>query len=639
MAEPETAPVRVERRLAAILAADVVGYSHLVEQDEAGTIARLKALRKETLEPILARHGGRTVKLMGDGALIELASVGEAVQAAIECQRATAEHEAGRPPNERIAFRIGINLGDIVIEPDGDILGDGVNIAARLEQLADPGGICVSEAVIRGLRASLPTAIQDLGPQRLKNIADPVRAYRLLLDTAAARPMARRLKPLGARRLVRPAVAAALALLVVLSTAAAAGGWWWHGRADVEGETALWRAGSIAVLPLTNLSGDPRWERLADGVTQDIITDLAREPDLLVIARDSTLAYKGKAVDVRDVGKQLGVRYVLEGSLQADAGHIRMTAQLIDTATGGHLWASRYDRPESDLFAVQDDIAQNVAGALGGPYGRIAGAARSQAKRQPPASLEAYELYLLGIEEKHKLTKESLAEAKRLMTRATEVDPGFARGWLGLGMVYFNLAISGGIDDSVAATRLWGEYTRKAVALDPADPLARVMLAAIRALEGDLGGAAADFDRAVTMAPSDADVLAITSFRMVPTVGRVDDGLRYIGRAMILNPAAPPLYYRALGEVQFYAGAYGKAVEALRQAPLDNPEVLFFLAMAQAQTGAIEESRKAAERIRSEFPSFTVDSFIRDWPVADADALAKLREGATKAGLLAVATN
>ena len=638
MAEPETAPVRVERRLAAILAADVVGYSHLVEQDEAGTIARLKALRKETLEPILARHGGRTVKLMGDGALIELASVVEAVQAAIECQRATAEHEAGRPPNERIAFRIGINLGDIVIEPDGDILGDGVNIAARLEQLADPGGICVSEAVIRGLRASLPTAIQDLGPQRLKNIADPVRAYRLLLDTAAARPMARRPKPLGARRLVRPAVAAALALLVVL--AAAAGGWrWWHGRADVEGETALWRAGSIAVLPLTNLSGDPRWERLADGITEDIITDLAREPDLLVIARDSTLAYKGKAVDVRDVGKQLGVRYVLEGSLQADAGHIRMTAQLIDTATGGHLWASRYDRPESDLFAVQDDIAQNVAGALGGPYGRIAGAARSQAKRKPPASLEAYELYLLGIEEKHKLTKESLAEAKRLMTRATEVDPGFARGWLGLGMVYFNLAISGGIDDPVAATRLWGEYTRKAVALDPADPLARVMLAAIRAREGDLGGAAADFDRAVTMAPSDAYVLAITSFRMVPTVGRVDDGLRYIGRAMILNPAAPPLYYRALGEVQFYAGAYGKAVEALRQAPLDNPEVLFFLAMAQAQTGAIEESRKAAERIRSEFPSFTVDSFIRDWPVADADALAKLREGATKAGLLPVATN
>jgi TolB-like protein/class 3 adenylate cyclase len=638
MAEPETAPVRVERRLAAILAADVVGYSHLVEQDEAGTIARLKALRKETLEPILARHGGRIVKLMGDGALIELASVVEAVQAAIECQRATAEHEAGRPPNERIAFRIGINLGDIVIEPDGDILGDGVNIAARLEQLADPGGICVSEAVIRGLRASLPTAIQDLGPQRLKNIADPVRAYRLLLDTAAARPMARRLKPLGARRLVRPAVAAALALLVVL--AAAVGGWrWWDGRTDVEGETALRRAGSIAVLPLRNLSGDPRWERLADGVTQDIITDLAREPDLLVIARDSTLAYKGKAVDVRDVGKQLGVRYVLGGSLQADAGHVRMTAQLIDTATGGHLWASRYDRPESDLFAVQDDIAQNVAGALGGPYGRIAGAARSQAKRQPPTSLEAYELYLLGIEEKHKLTKESLAEAKRLMTRATEVDPGFARGWLGLGMVYFNLAISGGIDDSVAATRLWGEYTRKAVALDPADALARVQLAAIRALEGDLGGAAADFDRAVTMAPSDADVLAITSFRMVPTVGRVDDGLRYIGRAMILNPAAPPLYYRALGEVQFYAGAYGKAVEALRQAPLNNPEVLFFLAMAQAQTGAIEESRKAAERIRSEFPSFTVDSFIRDWPVADADALAKLREGATKAGLLAVATN
>jgi TolB-like protein/class 3 adenylate cyclase/tetratricopeptide (TPR) repeat protein len=638
MAEPETAPVRVERRLAAILAADVVGYSHLVEQDEAGTIARLKALRKETLEPILARHGGRIVKLMGDGALIELASVVEAVQAAIECQRATAEHEAGRPPNERIAFRIGINLGDIVIEPDGDILGDGVNIAARLEQLADPGGICVSEAVIHGLRASLPTAIQDLGPQRLKNIADPVRAYRLLLDTAAARPMARRPKPLGASRLVRPAVAAALALLVVL--AAAAGGWrWWHGRADVEGETALRRAGSIAVLPLTNLSGDPRWERLAGGITEDIITDLAREPDLLVIARDSTLAYKGKAVDVRDVGKQLGVRYVLEGSLQADAGHVRMTAQLIDTATGGHLWASRYDRPESDLFAVQDDIAQNVAGALGGPYGRIAGAARSQAKRKPPASLEAYELYLLGIEEKHKLTKESLAEAKRLMTRATEVDPGFARGWLGLGMVYFNLAISGGIDDSVAATRLWGEYTRKAVALDPADALARVMLAAIRALEGDLGGAAADFDRAVTMAPSDADVLAITSFRMVPTVGRVDDGLRYIGRAMILNPAAPPLYYRALGEVQFYAGAYGKAVEALRQAPLDNPEVLFFLAMAQAQTGAIEESRKAAERIRSEFPSFTVDSFIRDWPVADADALAKLREGATKAGLLPVATN
>ncbi len=362
------AAARDERRLAAILAADVAGYSRLMERDEAGTVARLKAVRQELVEPVLARHGGRFVDLKGDGAIIEFGSAVAAVEAAVEIQRAMAEREAGVPEAERIRYRIGINLGDVVVDGP-DIYGDGVNVAARIEGLCEPGGVWVAARVYDPVRGKLDVPFEPAGRHRVKNLSEPVETFRVRLEGGSVRRRAlTRVRP-GWR------AAAAAAALLGLVALAAGGAWWlWPGEAAA-GKP------SVAVLPLANLSGDPRWERFADGITEDLITDLARDPDLHVIARNSTATYKGKAVDVRRVGQELGVRYVLEGSLRAETGRVRVTAQLVDASTGGHLWAERYDRPEADLFAIQDEVARNVAGALGGWYGRLNKARRDEARR------------------------------------------------------------------------------------------------------------------------------------------------------------------------------------------------------------------------------------------------------------------
>jgi TolB-like protein/class 3 adenylate cyclase len=618
------AEAHAERRLAAILAADVVGYSRLIEQDEAATLAALKDLRRQVIDPLLAEHKGRIVKLMGDGALVEFASVVDAVACAVAVQRGVAERQAEVPPERRIVFRIGINLGDVVVEGE-DLLGDGVNIAARLEQLAEPGGVLISGTAYDHLQGRLGLPIEDAGEQQVKNIARPVRVYRVRLDGAAASLISR---PRRRRGWVLVPAAAAVLLLI-----AGGGAWWfWPG-----GSTAGGKPG-IAVLPLANLSGDPRWERLAGGITENIITDLAKSPDLLVIARNSTEVYKGKPVDVRRVGQELGVRYVLEGSLQAEAGRVRLTAQLIDASTGGHLWAERYDRPEMDLFAVQDEVAQNVAAALGGWYGRLAEARRGEAKRRPPASLEAYDLYLLGLEQKHLYTKASMQEAIRLFSRAVELDPGFARGWTMLGLACNIAATSGFVDDPAATNRMFVEDVKKAAALDPFDAFTQALLGGVRALEGDLKGAEVALDRALELGPNDANTLVAVTWQMPLIIGRADEAVRYGQRAMALDPGSPAVYAPALTVAQYAAGQYGEAVATLRRAPLEGGEMLMYWAMAQAQLGHAEEARKAAERIRSEFPSFTVEGYIRDFPVIAPGALAAIREGAAKAGLLPVAT-
>jgi TolB-like protein len=313
-----------------------------------------------------------------------------------------------------------------------------------------------------------------------KNIATPVEVWRDGPDGRPPRP-----PPVRRRLMFKPVLAAALALVLAVG----AGGWWWHqarepDRAD---GSPLPSQPSIAVLPFANLSGDSRWERFADGTTKDIITNLARSPDLVVIARNSTVLYKGKAVDVRQVGKELGVRYMLEGSIQAEAGRVRVTAQLIDATSGGHLWAERYDRPEAELFAVQDEVARNVATALGGWYGKLHEARRVEARRRP-ASLEAYDLFLLGLEQKHQFTKASMQEAIRLLSRAVEIDPGFARAWLILGIAYSMSAASGFVDDPLAAMRAYVECVRKAAALDPYDAHLITHLGWVSAWEGDQKG-------------------------------------------------------------------------------------------------------------------------------------------------------
>jgi TolB-like protein/class 3 adenylate cyclase len=349
---------RVERKLAAILAADVVGYSRLVGVDEAGTIARLKALRKEFIEPLVAEYRGRVVKLVGDGALVEFASAVDAVECAVAIQNGVAERQAPEPEDRRIQFRIGINLGDIIVE-EGDIYGDGVNIAARLEALAEPGGVCVARTVYNHVRNKLALAFEPMGAHRVKNIAEPVEVWRIALDGAAPRMRKR-------RRLAPIALAAGVAALLALG---GAGAWWWQqSRALVEAAAtdpvlAMPAGPTIAVLPFANMSGDPGQEYFADGVTEDIITALAQFQRFGVIARNSAFRYKGQAVDVREVARELGANYVVEGSIRRAGQRIRVTVQLLDGANGKHIWGEAYDRDltATDLFAIQDEITNQVA--------------------------------------------------------------------------------------------------------------------------------------------------------------------------------------------------------------------------------------------------------------------------------------
>ena len=354
---------RVERRLAAILAADVVGYSSLMERDEDRTLVRLKAHRQEFIEPLIAEYQGRIVKLMGDGALVEFASVVDAVRCAVLIQQGMVEREAGVPEAERIRFRIGINLGDVIREADGDLYGDGVNVAARLEQLAEPGGVVVSGTAYDQLQGKLDLPLEFAGEQRVKNIERLVRAYRVRLDGTAVRF---RLPFRRARRFV-PLAAAVLLLALAIT----GGAWWYSLQNSDAGISPVLDRPAIAVLPFDDFGGDERQQRIADAFTEDLITELARSHELLVIARNSVEAFKGKGVDVRQVGRELGVRYVLEGSLQAEPERIRITAQLIEVTTGTHLWSERYDRPANDLFAVRDEVLNRLVGTLTGYDGPI----------------------------------------------------------------------------------------------------------------------------------------------------------------------------------------------------------------------------------------------------------------------------
>ena len=370
---------RVERRLAAILAADVAGYSRLIEADEEGTLGRLRTLRTEVIDPKIAGHRGRIVKTTGDGVLVEFASVVDAVRCAVEVQRAMAECNAGVPADKRIELRIGIHQGDVIVE-DGDIFGDGVNLAARLESLADPGGICVSGRVHADVAGKLDVGFEDLGEQQVKNISRPVRVFRAQFGTPKA-------------------------------------------AAGSEPALALPDKPSIAVLPFANMSGDPEQEYFADGMVEEITTAIARLPWLFVIARNSSFTYKGRAVDVKQVARELGVRYVLEGSVRKAGNRVRITGQLIDATTGAHVWADRFEGSLDDIFDLQDRVASNVVGAI---EPKLQKSEIERVTRKPAASLGAYDLYLRAQGQYHKYTQEGFGEAVALLERALIIDPSYA---------------------------------------------------------------------------------------------------------------------------------------------------------------------------------------------------------------------
>ena len=584
------------RRLAAILAADVAGYSRLMGADEEGTLAALKAIRRELSDPKVKEHRGRIVKTAGDGLLIEFGSVVDAVRCAVEVQRAMAERNADVPPDRRIELRMGINLGDII--KDGrDIYGDGVNVAARLETLAEPGGICVSRVVRDQVRDKLAFAFEDMGEQQVKNIARPVRVHRIRLfeeegfltvrpsDRATATPLAVPDKP------------------------------------------------SVAVLPFTNMSGDPDQEFLADGIAEDVITALSRYPSLFVIARNSCFTYKGRAVDVKQVGRDLGVRYVLEGSVRKAGNRIRVTAQLVEAQTGNHVWAERYDRDLADIFAVQDEITEAATIAVAPA---IADAERQRAMRRAPENLDVWAAYQRGLWHLTKATGDDDAIAQDLFRQSIDLDPTFAGSYSALALVQLQAAAIHQKLNPVEAQSSAEALARRAVALDGADAQARSCLGWALQARGELEGALVEIERALAMSPNLAAAHGHRGATLIFS-GRPKEGLAALETCIRLDPRDPFLSVRLLHIAcgLYFSREYEATVEAAKRLILsypDFPMIYRWPAAALGQLGRVAEAREALQKAISLAPT-AFDMYVRKRvPWFRPEDHAHLVEGLRKAG-------
>ncbi len=521
-----------QRKLAAILAADVVGFSRLTGADEDRTLARLRSLRSDLVDPTIAVHNGRVVKRTGDGALVEFRSVVDAVRCAIEIQNAMVERNAGLPADRRIEFRIGIHLGDVVEESDGDLMGDGVNIAARLEGVAEPGAICLSEDAYRQVRSRLDLAISDLGETRLKNIVEPMRIYSLQVGLPA-QP-----RPVAAGR-EQPAA------------------------------PAMPDKPSIAVVPFANMSGDPEQEYFADGIVEDIITALSRFNQLFVIARNSSFAYKGKSVDVKVIGRELGVRYLLEGSVRKSRNRVRITGQLIDTATGAHLWANRFDGELADIFDLQDQVTASVVGSVAP---KLEQAEIERAKLKQTESLDAYDHYLHGVAAFHRYDREANQEALACFMRAVECDPNFASAYGMAARCYAQRKGFGWIADLESERAAALGLARKAAQLGRDDAVALAGAGFAFVLFGEIALGNAFLDRALELNPNLAWAWHIGGFAKA-LAGEAEIALRQASHAMRLSPQDPQ-YFAMQGVValgHFQAGrdeeAYSYAEPAMREMP------------------------------------------------------------------------
>jgi adenylate cyclase len=580
----------LERRLAAILAADVVGYSRLMRADEEGTLARLKALRDELFDPAVADHRGRIVKTTGDGALVEFASAVDAVRCAAEVQRNLAVREAGAE-DDAMALRIGVNLGDVIMD-GGDIYGDGVNVAARLEGLAEPGGICISASIHEQIRHKLDLVCEDRGDQRVKNIAEPLRVYRVVLD--------------------RPE--------------AASGG--------VE-TLSLPDKPSVAVLPFDNLSGDPEQDYLADGISEDLITALSRIRWFFVIARNSSFTYKGQAVDVTQVARELGVRYVLEGSVRKAGGRVRVTAQLIDAATGRHVWAERYDREIEDIFALQDEMTLTIVAALEPELGA---AERERALSKPPESLDAWETYQRGLWHMWTFEKEANAEARRLFRHAVERDPNFAPAYAFQSYANYIDVVMGwseapdeSLDAALAAAKT-------ALARDERDAVAYFALGRVLMMRGEHDGSIAALETAITLNPSSAQAHHGLGFALALS-GRLDVAKSNFEKAERLSPRDPLLWAftitHALTSIlsHDYEAAESWARKTMRIPRASGYWTHAILASALGNMGRLEEARAAADEALAQKPDLSLSYLKTTLPTKEEGGLEPYLAGLRQAGL------
>jgi adenylate cyclase len=571
--------IRVERRLAAIMAVDIVAYSRLIETNEARTLTAIRALRSEVVEPLIADHRGRIVKLMGDGAIVEFVSVVDAVSCAVAMQEGVTAHQRDAPPESRVAFRIRINVGDVVVD-DGDLLGDGVNIAARLEALAEPGGICISDTVQKQLAGKTEFAFEDTGERALKNIAQPVRVWR------------------------------------------------WRELPTEDRAPPLPDKPSIAVLPFDNLSGQPEDAYFSDGITEDIITGLAHFRSLFVIARNSSFAFRGKSIDLAEIGRRLGVSYLLEGSVRRSGARVRITAQLIEATTGAHLWAERYDRGLDDVFAVQDEVAQTIVSTLAG---RIEDARLQQSLRKPTTSLAAYDCFLRGLAQFRSDTETADQLALEMFKRAVTLDPryGLAHCYVAMAKVSLNGHASAPPDVLDSALM----EARRALELDPQESRCYRILSTIYLYRREYELAEQYIWRAFDLNPNDAEVITQKG-RVLALRGRSDEALVFLEAAVRLNPLHPHWYNAHFGIALYSLRRFEEAAQSLKRMSRPTTWSCARLAACYAQLERTAEAQAAVAEVLRLQPDFSTAEYMRKSVLLEhAEDRELLREALIKAGL------
>jgi adenylate cyclase len=566
---------RPQRQLSAILAADVAGYSRLIGLDEEGTLARLKELRRTTIDPKINEHRGRIVKTMGDGLLVQFASAVDAVRCAVDIQRQMAEQNSGADQGRQIELRIGINVGDVVIDGD-DIYGDGVNVAARLEALAEPGGIYASGNVHDQVQDKLDLSFEDAGEKQLRNIARPVRVYRVHIARVTAKP---------AKRI--------------------------HERS------------SIAVLPFQNMSGDPEQEYFADGITEDIITELSRYRSLFVIARNSTFQYKARNVDVRQVARELGVEYVVEGSVRRSGERLRITAQLIDANSGDHVWAERYDRSMQDIFMVQEEVARTIAATL---EGRVAASVTDKVKRKPTTDWQAYDYFLQGRGLDYKY---DLPGADALYARAIELDPEYGHAY-----AFRAIALAG---------MQWGTMDRellrqanycaqKALSINANDAWSHYAASYVAMCRWNFDLALVHSRRALSLNPNDV-IIAAESANLLVRMGQPEEALRRLDDVVKRDPFPVMWFWEIRFRALFHLHRYEEALDALNNVSTSLDWLQLYFAAAYAHCGRLEDARVAIARYLVVQPAASVSLFASAEPYSDKQLLEHFLDGLRKAGL------
>jgi adenylate cyclase len=608
------------RKIAAILVADVVGYSRLAGADEEGTLARLRALRSDLIDPAVATHRGRIVKRTGDGSLIEFRSVVDAVRCAIQVQNGMVGRNAGLPPERRMEFRVGIHLGDVVEEPDGDLMGDGVNIAARLESVAKPGAICLSEHAYWQVKGRLDLAVRDLGPTQLKNIAEPIRVYSLHDGVQAQARTATPVAPSAPkRRLNLGALGSGIVALIIVMASA----WWFSGANRptavpakaptpvVSNAAAPAGVGhlSIVVLPFANLSNDPSQDYFADGITENLTTDLSRLSGSFVIARNTAFTFKGKNVDAREIGKELGVRYVLEGSVQRDASRMRVNVQLIDAESGKHLWAERFDKPVADLFEMQDEIVARLANQLGTEL-TSAEAHRAERASNP----DSMDLFFQGLATLNKgINVENMAQARGHFERALAADPGNLDALLGVGRVDYSVGGAYLSDDRDARLAAAEAAIAKVLSQRPNDALAHEIMGGILNQTHRSDQGIAEFERALALNPNLAAAQGDIGLAKI-FVGHPEETGAHENEALRLSPrdSFAWLWLHFAGAAEMTLGADDEAIALFRRSieiNRTNPLTHFFLAATLANLGKLEAAQSEAKAGLALDPGFSIRRF------------------------------